>query len=349
MSDADREHLLGYLFGALDSHEHQRVEESIQRNPRLREQLDRLRAHVAPLELDREHHEPPLGLAKRTCAWVSSQIDPALCQAASAQMRDQAGARSVALRSLHERRESPRSGGWSLPDLLVTAGIVLVASMLFFPAIAHSRFRSQLLACQHNLGRLGMALQQFAQDHSGFFPQESERGLRAFAGIYSVDLLYGGYVNDQSMFVCPAAPPQSDRPRLFIPTPEQLELATDEERRKLQRHAGGDLAYCLGYLERGKYTGPRDYRRASFALLSDIPCRQTPGMRSPNHCRRGQNVLFESGHVLYLVGGNQESLRDNLYVNMKEVIGAGLTSNDCVLAESWYSPRVGEVELQIAP
>jgi len=158
-----REHLLGYLLGALEPTEHEMVEARIERDPALRHDLERLRSKVAPLAADNQDHEPPVGLAARTCNFVAAR---ATCKASPATVGGL----------------TPGSS-WRLQDLLVAGGICIAASLLVFPAISHSQFNARLMACQNNLREVGVALGHYSEVHRGYFPLVPQQGRLAVAGI----------------------------------------------------------------------------------------------------------------------------------------------------------------------
>src|SRR3990172_9971212 len=104
-----RVHLIGYLLDALEPDEHEMVKAQLSRDPHLKRELELLSRSLAPLAADRAHHEPPAGLAHRTCEFVAMQARVTV-------------APSVATVS---------QSRWSLADLAVAAGIFLAATMLF--------------------------------------------------------------------------------------------------------------------------------------------------------------------------------------------------------------------------
>src|SRR5687767_12284457 len=65
-----REHLLGYLMGALEPHETEQLEVSLAQDDQLRRELDSLRHCLEPLAADQGHLDPPHGLAERTLRHV---------------------------------------------------------------------------------------------------------------------------------------------------------------------------------------------------------------------------------------------------------------------------------------
>lgn len=63
-----REELLGYLLGALEPEEMQRVSDALRTDAKLRAELNRLAASLSPLDEDDEIYEPPADLIGRTMA-----------------------------------------------------------------------------------------------------------------------------------------------------------------------------------------------------------------------------------------------------------------------------------------
>jgi len=71
--------LVGYCLGALDEGESRQVELALADpvgGPDLRRNLELIRTALRPLDRDRGPIAPPVGLAKRTVAFVASQAPP---------------------------------------------------------------------------------------------------------------------------------------------------------------------------------------------------------------------------------------------------------------------------------
>lgn len=69
--------LLGYLLGALDSKEQQKVDGVLEQNAWAEDQLADLRGQLdrlAPLKNDTAMQECPEGLASKTCDFISQHI-----------------------------------------------------------------------------------------------------------------------------------------------------------------------------------------------------------------------------------------------------------------------------------
>ncbi len=65
--------LVGYLLDALEEEEVRHVEQTLQTSVTVRQCVEVLRLALVPLEADREHVTPPVGLAARTCRRIREQ------------------------------------------------------------------------------------------------------------------------------------------------------------------------------------------------------------------------------------------------------------------------------------
>ncbi len=318
-----RENLLGYLLGALDGPEHEAVERELQRDLQLRRDLRRLETHLLPLENHRCQHIAPPGLAERTCALVASfrhgHVIPAF-------------ARRAAYASAPATAHGPVPSHWTIADLVVAAGVSLAAAMLFFPAIANSRYQARVVACQANLHQLGMDLNKYSELRGGYFPLVPTRGKLAAASIYAPKLVEAGLLAEPRILICPASDLAARSPDYCVPTIEQIQLAEGRELSHLQHIAGGSLGYAFGYVENGRYRPIRNRGRRFFALVSDAPRIDLSQGVSDNHGGRGINVLFEDMHVRYSIhcriGGCDG---DDVFRNDQGRVEAGLHAEDSVI------------------
>jgi len=336
-----REQLLGYLLGALDAPEHLAVESELKKNSHLQQEMELLAASLAPLEADQQPYLPREGLAESTAAFVT------LC------------ARKLPASSADVHATSGNRSPWSMLDVVVAAGVCLAASLLFIPAIANSQYQARLLGCQNNLHTIGVALHQFSENNRGNFPQSPASGNLAAAGYYAPVLIRDGYIQDEAVFLCPARPlaiprkndagtgvagtgvagmgPASKPLPRTIPTLDELLAAKGAILAELQHRMGGHYGYNLGVVIDGRLHPVRNQGRATFALVADSP--RSSGQQSRNHDRRGQNVLFEDGHIRYVVGcGDQECGLDDLFLNDDGVVAPGVHPNDAVISASHVRP-----------
>lgn len=312
-----REHLLGYLLGALEDHEHQQVERQLEDDPGLQTELRRIEARLEFLGPADEHFAPPVGLAARTCQTVASQTagDPPA------------------------PRQSRISWGVSLVDVVVAAGVITAAALLFFPAILHSRYQSELAYCQDNLRQLAQSLSDYTMVSGGTYPKVPSQGHRAVAGYYAPELIEAGYLTDGNRVVCPAS--ELAREGNFrVPTLEELDEAQGVELARLQSLVGGSYGFNLGYLKNGVHMAARHLGRPTFAIMADAPSEHLTGRMSTNHGGRGLNVLFDDLHIDYLCECKAKNCRDAFFVNRDNIVGAGVDENDAVVGASGTSPNV---------
>lgn len=305
-----RDELLGYLLGSLEADEHREVETQLRRDPSLQRDLNRLRAILKPLEADREPLEPPPGLAARTCTLVEERTRATIPTTAW----------------------SHRSG-WQLQDFMVAAGIVIAATLLFFPAVNQSRFQAQIASCQNNLRQIGAGLTNYSQLHAGFFPYVSPSGPLSSPGVFATTLRDGGFVTDRQPFLCPSSPAACES-ECRIPTADEVRQASEQQRDYLHRQMGGSYSSTYGYVEDGRYKGTRNLGRSHFALVADSPCQSYGDRQSSNHGGRGQNVLFEDGHVVFKpeCRFSEGSRADDIFRNDEGQVAAGTHVNDSVIS-----------------
>ncbi|MDR1491422.1 MAG: hypothetical protein LBT05_01680 [Planctomycetaceae bacterium] len=75
MNDQRHEILLGYLAGALEPQEQKEIDAKLKSSQSLRDDLAQLCQTIAPLNEIADSHEPPVGLAQRTCQRLWSKTD----------------------------------------------------------------------------------------------------------------------------------------------------------------------------------------------------------------------------------------------------------------------------------
>jgi len=306
-----RDELLGYLLGSLEPDEVERLEVELQRNPQLQEELEVLSEALAPLATEEDHLEPPPGLALRTCDHVH-----------------------VTARATVETRVEPSGERlrWQLQDFMVAAGIMIAASMLFFPAVSHSRFQAQLAMCQNNLRMIGSGLTNYSQAHGSYFPAVATRDGRAVPAAFASVLSQTGFVDGKQPFVCPSSA-SSEQRCLRLPTPQQIDECGLEQLQQMCRQISGNYGATVGYTDADGYHSPRNYHRTTFAIVSDAPCQKRGEHQSSNHGGEGQNVLFEDGHVTYLQNCKCEhgNKADDIFRNDDGQIAVGSHRDDSVI------------------
>jgi hypothetical protein len=324
MSSPSREHLLGYLLGALERTEHEQVEAEIEANPALRSELRRLEDCLGRMGLDNEpnHFDPPAGLAARTCRVVATR------------------SREIVVTRQHWTAAAESDGRqMTWVNLLTVASVLIAGAALFLPALNHSLEQAERAACQNNLRQMGMALHEYSdRDPSGSYPRVEMVGNRSVAGIYAPILAGKQLILDSATFLCPALARTRPTRKLHVPTPEEIDAATGETLKQYQQTMGGDYGYNLGYREGNGLATPRNAGRREYVLMSDAPSNAQPGRRSINHGGQGQNVLYEDGHIKFIRTIPCPQLPDDPFFNLEGRVGAGLNSSDHVIGASGERP-----------
>lgn len=319
-----RENLYGYLLNALEPDEHEQVEISLKEDEGLRKELELLRRGLIPLALDKEHHEAPEGLAERACQCVAAY------------------SRRVTPRSMMHEPPAPRSRGWSMQDLFVSAGIVIAASLLFFPAVSHSRFQARIAGCQNNLRMIGNSLTHYSQQHGNYFPDVPQSGNLATAGVFAPKLLDSGFLDCSKWLVCPSSE-FAESGELKVPSCDELSGASPEELDRWRQRLSGSYGYSLGYEDEGEYRSPKNRHRQNYAVMSDTPDHHLKSVQSTNHGGYGQNVWFEDGHVQFLRDGIAPGDDDNIFLNDNGQVGPGVHPDDAVIGTSGCAPKLQTV------
>ena len=333
MTDSAREHLLGYLLGALDDAERELVETHRQSEADLRRDLAVLRGGMKPLEASREDFSPPVDLAARTCRFVAAQsrepVQPV------SQVVEPAASRPTIISSGAPPAWINRVR-WQ--NMAVAIGIFVAAVLLIVPAVQRSRVQARLMACQDNLRQIGMALTQYSQQHHGFFPHIPTQGKLAAAGLYAPTLVSAGFLNEPRRVVCPASTLAEDR-HFRVPTLEEIRATTTAEQlERLRRTMGGSYGYNLGHRSGGHSHGTKNIGRENFAMMADAPSKHLPGRQSANHGGRGQNVLFENGQVRFVTSPRPNPQADDFFLNDDGFVAAGTHRNDSVVGASDSKP-----------
>jgi hypothetical protein len=242
---------------------------------------------------------------------------------------------AVAPSELTERRFR-----WSWSDVVVAAGVFLASALLFFPAIAKSRFDSRVAMCQYNLQQIGWAVQNYTeQDPRKRFPYVPADGNESFAGYFSVSMRDCGLLPNPNLLLCPDSDVANRNVLVYVPTRAEIKQATGVVLRKLQQSAGGSFGFNVGLVdEAGRHTSPRDERRATFAVMADAPSLLRPNGQSESHGGKGQNLWFEDGHVAFVKGCPSGICLDHPFRNKLGVMEAGVDANDAVVAPSSSPP-----------
>lgn len=347
-----REDLLGYLLGALEPDEMQRVARAVRTDPAMAAELERLQAALRPLEAGDDLFEPPADLISRTLGAIdrydaehdaSGTDGPHGAGSRGAAARGTAARGTAARGAAGRRRGTPagfaRSAGqWRLVDCLATAGAALILAGLVLPGVLRGRSLARQEGCQQVLREGGWSLIQFAmRADDQRFPQVAPEGPEAFAGIYALVLNDAELMSEPTPLWCPSLNVPAQWEGRPIPSVAEVSSADPQRLAWIQRVAGGHYAYSLGVRERGHYVARRYEGRTNFAILADAPM-ETLAEWAVAHEGRGVNVLFEDGRIRFLARGSLDGLVDHPFLNRDGAVEAGVDPYDAALAPSWRSP-----------
>jgi hypothetical protein len=333
MAENAQEQLLGYLLDALEDDERRQIREDLSRDPQLRQQLETLRAMLGSMEPTREPVEPPPGLARRTCRFVAAR---------AAEPETRHDPRPAGAGRLHAMRaDASLDGGatrFSWLDLAAAAGILVVASLLIFPALQNSRVQARINGCAQNLHSIHQAVTQYGEAFAGWLPTAPPNDRLGVGGGFAAVIQSTGYLADPRQLLCPGSP-MADLPQFAVPSPEHIRTMPEgPELETALVSVGGSYTMSMGYEEGDRFQGLRYLGRNDFALISDAPDPNLPNFRSHNHAR-GQNILFEGGNVQYITAPVSIS-QDHFYLNAAGHIGPGLNRHDSVIPPAGRVPIV---------
>ncbi len=221
-------------------------------------------------------------------------------------------------------------------DFAVAASIFVAGALTLLPAIQRSRERMNQAGCVFNLKQLGNSLAQYATLQASLPYPPSQRS-DTHAGMFAVMLHETGVLPDLSVLDCPCNGP--------CPHVRQ-ELAGFEQVDQIRRNDPGlyrgmlrwDYAYNVGYQPPNGGPVPHELRHsASMPVIADSPDHvdfaTIRAGNSPNHGRRGQNVLYGDNSVGWL-GTRRAGADPDIYLNNDLKPRPGVHHHDAVLVPS---------------
>ena len=348
------EDLLGYLLGALEPHEMERVAAWLREDPAAREQLDQIQRSLRPLE---EHYHPNESTPPELISRTLNQLPPLPTahqgpthQGPVAHQDPMGEASQNALPNMQPSTHRLRSGNLTWLDMAALSAAAAVLLALLVPAMAEGRFQARRTACQDQLRGLGVAITTFVnRSEQQRLPAVAESGPEAFAGVYAVRLADAGLIEDDAVRWCPSLDAPGDAEHPFadlnqLPSLEQLHQSSANELDRFQQYAGGHFAYTLGVIDQNHFASPRFESRSSFAVLSDAPMAGTPSeanyRKAIGHDGRGINILYEDGRVQFVGVRSLDVMPDHPLFNHRGEVEAGVNVDDASLAPSWRPPFI---------
>lgn len=291
--------LLDYVLGQLGGPSREVAEAEIARDPALSARVDLLRAAVRRMADDGDPHAPPDGLAVRTLAFVA----------------DRKGRRAIL-------DFVPARVPFRWADVAVAAGIFLAGLLTLLPAMKTGREKMSQAECGFNLQELGMGLANYATRHN-HYPDLAAAGEGKHVGWYARALDEAALLRDRQSLHCPCSGPCPE-------SGSEIDL----------HHI--DYAYHVGYRDQpaGKAEPVSPWLLTVVPLLADQPphdhVRQILAGNSPNHGRRGQNVLFSDLHLQWFPSRRVSPHDDDLFLNQHQKPEPGVNINDASLVPASF-------------
>jgi prepilin-type N-terminal cleavage/methylation domain-containing protein/prepilin-type processing-associated H-X9-DG protein len=201
--------------------------------------------------------------------------------------------------------------GFTLIELLVVVSIVGLLAGLTVPAFSKAISSARQSACASNLRQIGLAMNQYAQEHNMRLPETSHT---ASVGKTWIDLLAPYLGNLDEIRICPADPRGKDRlaakgtsyllnSYLFVPETDPFGEIIGEPSNNLlyiKNPAQTMMAFVCSD-NTGLGTGNDHTHSSNWTNWANVthdisPDRFTTGKRS-NHSLGTSNYLYADGHV----------------------------------------------------
>ncbi len=187
------------------------------------------------------------------------------------------GALAGPVQATWQRRILPMDRAFSLLEVLVVIAIILILTTMYWRNNSDSRPRQQAELCQKNLEKIFIAMEIYANDHAGKFPELTG----ATNAEEPLDKLVPRYTVDTSVFICPGS---KDLP---LPPSESFSKGKISYAYYMGRKSGD----AREVLMTDKQVDAKS-KMAGQTVFS--PDGAPPGN---NHSKAGGNFLFCDGHA----------------------------------------------------
>ncbi len=346
--------LIAYLMDDLSPERRAAVDAKLESDVVWRWELQRLRECMAttnavessseapaaaadPLESSHVDLDPPLDLVQKTCCFVEDS--------ASGKFKIENK------RPRQPAKLSPAacSGGgksWSLADVTVGVGVLLILAALIMPAIQNSRSAARSNQCIDNLRTLGAGTEVYAGINRGLLPMV-RRGEPSL--VYLTRLVDGGVFTPEQALAISVCPDSQSAVQRFagnslgrLPSTAELTRTTGAALRQMVDGARVDYAFPVGHFNDAHEVEPIPFRpSAEQPLITDAPEIGPMTIRARSHGGRTQNVLSTAGcvksYALCVLPGEDARMR-SVHLNDAGLPAAGETPDDVFLAPPDYGP-----------
>jgi len=299
-----------------DAIEHEPDKRAFSLDPQQTARLENLRRAVHRLVDDGAEFEHPPELARRTLEFVAANRRRPM--------------------SLLEQVATRVPFRWA--DFAVAAAILIAGTLTLLPAIHRSRERMNQAGCVFNLQQLGNSLGQYTSSHP-FLPYPPEHRSDTHAGMFAVILHDAGVLDNFAVLDCPCNGP-SPQVRKELASFDQVDQIRQTDPAAYGPMLCWDYAYNVGYRHVGsEHGGPLEVDFSSqIPVIADQPDHEDflfiRDGNSPNHGRRGQNVLFGDGSVRWFYSRRIGPQDPDVFLNNNREPRPGVHVSDSVLVPS---------------
>ena len=204
--------------------------------------------------------------------------------------------------------------GFTMMELLVVIAIIAVLSALGFGVVSAGIVRAKQTNCLSNMRQIGIALNSYAVDNNGYFPETTHTADLNRAWIAALEEELGpGY---DEFRLCPADPNLEERKErggtsyvlnsyIFVP---EIGPFGEELSRPLNNSNNIPdpqrtlMAFIVSDHQTVEATSDHTHSRAWTGSWKDVlrdiqPDRHRAGSAAPDHSKGAANYLFVDGHV----------------------------------------------------
>ena len=204
--------------------------------------------------------------------------------------------------------------GFTMVELLVVIAIIAVLSALGFGMVSAGIVRAKQANCLSNMRQIGIALNAFAVDNNGYFPETTHTADLNRAWIAALEEELGPGYDDFRL--CPADPNLEERKErggtsyvlnsyIFVPEigPFGEELSPPlNNLNNIPDPQRTLMAFIVSDHQTVEATSDHTHSRAWTGSWKDVlrdiqPDRHRAGSAAPDHSKGAANYLFVDGHV----------------------------------------------------